>query len=126
MNGNDFSGILVFSENENIVLELLSKGRELADKLGTPLNTIILNTDNDELAKTMIAHGADNVYKLTPGIEIINTEKYVEVLYKFTNELKPKIILLGSNRIGKELSPRLASRFNTGSAADCISADLVA
>jgi hypothetical protein len=37
MTNGEFSGVLVFSENDTIVMELLSKGRELADKLNVKL-----------------------------------------------------------------------------------------
>jgi electron transfer flavoprotein alpha subunit len=121
---DDYSGVLVFSENDTIVQELLSKGRELADKLGTPLQAAMLHTTDDGFAKTLIAHGADKVYKIIPAIEQVNTEEYMNALFNLINELKPQIMLLGSNRIGKELAPRLAGKFNSGSAAECISADL--
>jgi electron transfer flavoprotein alpha subunit len=124
MTNGDYSGLLVFSENDTIVTELLSKGRELADKLGTPLQAAMLHTADDGYSKTLIAHGADKVYKITPQIEQVNTEEYTNALYNLITELRPQIILLGSNRIGKELAPRLAGKFKTGSAAECISAEL--
>jgi electron transfer flavoprotein alpha subunit len=124
-NGNeDFSGVLVFSENETIVQELLSKGRELADKLNTPLQAVMLHTSDEGFAKDLIAFGADKVYKVSLAIETLDTEQYSNALINLITELKPQIVLLGSNRIGKELAPRLAGKFNSGSAAECIAADL--
>lgn len=124
MINDNYSGVLVFSENETIVQELLSKGRELSDKLNTPLQAVMLHTADESFGKKLIAHGADKVYKISPNIEQINTEQYTNILYNLISELKPQIVLLGSNRIGKELAPRLAGKFDTGSAAECISVDL--
>ncbi len=124
MTNDEFNGVLVFSENEKIVLELLAKGRELADKLTSQLSAVMIQTSAEAMAKTLIAHGADKVYKITPAVEQVNTEQYTNILFKLIEELKPQIILLGSNVTGKELTPRLAARFNTGSATDCIVAEL--
>ena len=124
MTNGEFTGVMTFSENETIALELLSKGRELADKLSTPLVAVLLHTNDDAAAKTLIAHGADKVYKITLSIDQIDIELYLNTLSNLIEELKPQILLLGSNRIGKELAPRLASKYDTGSAIECISVDL--
>jgi electron transfer flavoprotein alpha subunit len=124
MTDENYSGVLVFSENGTIALELLSKGRELADKLNAPLHAIMIQNGEPGFEDKMVSHGADQVHKIKPAIDQINTERYSQALYNLTSKLKPQIILLGSNRIGKELAPRLASKFNTGSAAECISLDL--
>lgn len=124
MTNGDYQGVLVFSESETLVQELLSKGRELADKLNMPLSAALLHTSDDVIAKTLVAHGADKVYKITPAIEKIDTEQYINKLSKLITEIKPQIVLLASNRIGKELAPRLASKLNSCSAAECISAEL--
>jgi electron transfer flavoprotein alpha subunit len=124
MTNVDFSGVMIFSEIETLALELLSKGRELADKLNAPLSAVLLNTGDDASANKLIDHGADNVFRVTPAIDDINLEIYTNTLNNLISEIKPQIVFFGSNRIGKELAPRLASKFNSASAAECISADL--
>jgi len=124
MTNGDFNGVMVFSEDEKIVIELLSKGRELADKLNTPLSAVLIHTDDEAVIKTLFAQGADKVYKVSPPTEQVNTEAYMELLFKLLEEIKPQIFLLGSNVTGKELAPRLASKFNTSTATDCIAANL--
>ena len=124
MTDENYSGVLVFSENETIIFELLSKGRELADGLNGQLYTILLHSGDNAFAEKLISFGADRVFMVTPRIEEINTESYIHILNTIISEVNPHIILLGSNRVGKELAPRLAGRFNTGSASECISAEL--
>jgi electron transfer flavoprotein alpha subunit len=124
MTNDDYLGVLAFSENETIVVELLTKGRELADKLNAELYSIMVHPGDSSFTDKLSSFGADKIYKITPSIDQIDVEKYFQVLDAMVSELKPQIILLGSNRIGKELAPRLASKFNTGSAAECINADL--
>jgi len=96
MTNGDYSGVFVFSENETIVLELLSKGRELADKLNTPLSTALLHNSDDAKAKTLVAHGADKVYKITPTIENIDTEQYINKL--FLIKIRLNLLFNCSNR----------------------------
>ncbi|OYT28444.1 MAG: hypothetical protein B6U95_04040 [Thermofilum sp. ex4484_82] len=60
MNSNEFKGVMVFSENFEIFLELLGKGRELADKLQTELSAALIGHNiEDERGKELIKHGAD-------------------------------------------------------------------
>jgi electron transfer flavoprotein alpha subunit len=124
MTNGEFTGVLVFSEIESMAFELLAKGRELTDKLGAPLSAVLINTADEAVAKSLIAQGADKVYKVTPKVEQVNTDQYTNLLTKIIEEHKPQIILLSSNVTGKELAPRLASKFKTGSATDCIGAEL--
>jgi electron transfer flavoprotein alpha subunit len=124
MANGEFNGVMVFSENEKIALELLSKGRELADKLNAPLTALLLHSNDEAIAKTLIAHGANKVIKLTSPMGQVNSEQYTEIISKLIEEYKPQIFFTGSNITGKELAPRLASKYNSGSAADCITADI--
>ncbi len=124
MSEENYSGVLAFSENETIVIELLSKGRELADKLNVELYSVMLHTGDSSFEDYLSSYGADKILRIRPVVDQFDVEKYFYILSTLINELKPQIILLGSTRIGKELGPRLASKFNTGSAAECINADL--
>ena len=42
-------------------LELLGKGREIADKLGVELTAVLLGDKIDDIAKELVAYGADKV-----------------------------------------------------------------
>ena len=59
--------VWVFAEQHNgeiaeVSLELLSKGRELADKLKVGLASILVGSNVAHLAQTLTAYGADTVY----------------------------------------------------------------
>ena len=61
-----YDGVWVFAEQEDgklsdVGLELLTKGRELAGVLNTKLSAVLLGHGVKDLAKTLIAHGADEV-----------------------------------------------------------------
>lgn len=110
-----------------VVLELLSIGRELADKLGNPLSCVVLGHNIADLPKTLIAYGADNVYVADhPELAIYRTLPYKRVMCDFMESLPvpPHIMLLGSTTTGRDLAPRVAAHFLTGLTADTIEMDI--
>ena len=126
MSSNEFKGVMVFSENFEILLELLGKGRELADKLQVELSAVLVGHNIDEeRGKDLIKHGADKVYIVdNPILEQFNVEPYADVLSKIASEYKPEIILIGATKRGKELAPRVATKLNTGCMTECTKLDI--
>ena len=64
--GDSYRGVWVFAEQRNgklksVAYELLSRGRQLADTLGTELCVICFGHGINE-AQQLIAYGADKVY----------------------------------------------------------------
>lgn len=117
---NQHEGVFVFSENRNLTLELLGKGRELADKLRTKLAAILLGKNVKNQANQLIQHGADRVLLMdNPQLEKFQVEPYLSVLTELAVSQKPEIILIGSTRNGKELASRLAAGLETGCVPDC-------
>ena len=106
-------GIWVFSEIHELSLELLAKGRQLADSIGTEVALILpdipLKSDN------YFQYGADIIYSITnPMLKTFQVDTYVDALASLVNEKKPELILIGATRSGLELAPRLAERLKTG------------
>ena len=111
--------VLVFSDDKRLCLELLSKGKELADELNKKVSTVIVGKDKDSLAEEYISHGADQVFIVEADIDNFKAEEYAEILEKIIDENSLEIVLIGSNKNGKELAPRLAARLETGCVTDC-------
>ena len=71
-------------------------------------------------AKEAFAYGADKVYVCdNENLEHYNTGAYCKVLEKLVKENEPEILLLAATTNGRDLAGRLASRLETGLAADC-------
>lgn len=125
MNLNDYKGILVFAEQrdgeiQNVALELIGKGRELAASLNEEVTAVILGHNVEGLASELIAYGADNVVVADDEkLAIYDTEAYTQVLSKIINEKKPEIVLVGATTLGRDLAPRVSARVVTGLTADC-------
>jgi len=125
MNLNDYKGILVFAEQrdgdiQNVALELIGKGRELAASLNEEVTAVVLGHNVEGLSKELIAYGADNVVVADDEkLAIYDTEAYTQVLSKIINEKKPEIVLVGATTLGRDLAPRVSARVVTGLTADC-------
>ncbi len=122
---NDGKGVWIFAEQEDgeladVSLELLSRGRELAAKLGVRVSSVLLGRNVAELTPTLIAHGADLVYLAQdPHLEHYATLPYAQVMSSLIGKYQPQIVLLGASPIGRDLAPRVASDLTAGLTADC-------
>lgn len=117
--------VYVFAEQrdgniQKVTLELIGKGRELADKLNQKVVAILLGKDIKALAQTLIEYGADSVrYADHPVLEEYTTEPYVKAICAVVEADQPEIVLYGATAIGRDLAPRVSARVHTGLTADC-------
>ena len=111
--------VLVYSDDKKLVLEMLSKGSELSKELKEDLIAVIIGKSDENLAKEYIQGGADKVFIGETNLESFKAEEYSEILQKIINETGSETIIIGSNKSGKELAPRLASALDAGCITDC-------
>lgn len=121
MTNDPFNGVWVFSENKMLALELLGKGRELANKLQQELNGVVIKTDSNAYAQTMIDYGADIVHIVdNPTLSQFAVELYAQSLAQLIEVNKPLIFLIGATKFGRELASRVAIKIQTGCVINCI------
>ena len=107
--------VWVFAEQHKGVLpdtplELMSRARELADKLGVKMAAVLAGDNVKALAKKLIQYGADKVYLLEhPLLEHYQTNTYTKVIYDLIHKYEPQIMLYGATVTGRDLAPRVAS-----------------
>lgn len=117
--------VWVFAEQhggklEEVPVELMSKGRELADKLNVPLAAVLLGSRVSELCERLGHYGADKVYLAEhPLLEHYQTNTYAKVIDGLIHKHKPQIVLYGASPCGRDLAPRIASAMKAGLTADC-------
>jgi electron transfer flavoprotein beta subunit len=111
--------VLVYSDNKNLTIEILSKGSELAREIGEKLITVIIGKNDEKLADEYISYGSDEVYIVENEIEFFKSEEFSEILEKIIKETSNNYILIGSNKNGKELASRLAGKIDAGCIIDC-------
>ena len=130
MNFNEYKGIMIFAEQregviENVVFELIGKGRELAKTLNEKVTAVLLGDNIESLTTQLIENGADKVLFVdTPELKNYDTEAYTQAFSKIINDEKPEIVLIGATTIGRDLGPRISGRVNTGLTADCTSLEI--
>ena len=104
----------------DVSLEILSKGRSLADDLGKKLEVIALGHKMKGIEKELFDYGADIIHladdkRLSPYLTLPHSNIVSSI---FKNE-KPKIGLFGATSIGRDLAPRISSSLKCGLTADC-------
>jgi len=113
-------GVWVYSENEDLAIEMLSKGSELASKLQGQLVALLIGHDVTSRAHELISYGADKVIVADrPQLETFHIDAHLGIVTSLVKEHKPEILLIGSTKRGKELAARLATRLNAGCTPDC-------
>lgn len=117
--------IWVYLEHEDgallhIALELLTKGRELANTKGWRLVGLLLGASVAHLAAQAFAHGADTVrLGEHPLLAQFTIDAYAHAAAQALMQGKPSVFLLGATHNGRDLAARLAVRLRTGLNADC-------
>ncbi|MBU5676166.1 electron transfer flavoprotein subunit alpha/FixB family protein [Alkaliphilus sp. MSJ-5] len=130
MSSLGYKGIWVFAEQRdgeirNVSLELLGKGRELADELKTELTAILVGEGIGDASKELLYYGADKVIVADhPMLNLYVTEPYTKVMCEAIKLYNPEIILIGATAIGRDLAPRISARIHTGLTADCTSLEI--
>ena len=126
----DNNNLIVYCEFEDghvadVSLELLTKGRELADKLGVKLEAVVIGDNLDGVEKEIFPYGADVVYKVADKrLYPYTSNPHAAVLINLFKEIKPQVCLMGATCIGRDLGPRVSSCLHSGLTADCTSLEI--
>jgi len=109
----------------DVSLELLTKGRTLANELNCQLEAVIIGANLKDIEKQVIPYGADVVHIIDdPRLAPYTTAPHAAVLIKLFQEEKPQIALMGATPIGRDLGPRVSSALHSGLTADCTSLEI--
>lgn len=108
-----------------VTFELIGKARELAAKINHPVYALFIGKDIEDKAEEILHYGVDKVFVADdPALESFNIETYANVFSRFVNKVQPTALLVGATPVGRQLAPRVASRFKTGLTADCTILDM--
>ena len=100
---------------KNVGYELLTPGRQLADKLGEELVAVVIGADVEAAAKTAIAYGADKAI-LVEGEEYFqySSDACTYALASLIEKYQPSSVLIGATNNGRDVAPRVAAKIGTG------------
>lgn len=127
----EYQGVWILGEQEEgriklVTLELLKRGRALADKRQVPLTVLLMGEklDPESLAK-LGPYGADQVIVAEhPALRYYLPEPYVAVCQALIAKYRPEIMLASATTTGRSLMPALAVKCHAGLTADCTDLDI--
>jgi electron transfer flavoprotein alpha subunit len=122
---SDYKGVCVYLEaNDGVILEvgyeLLSAGKDLADKLNVPLMALLISGNAHNNFAEIFDYSPD---KLIIIDNIIFNERFDDIhakaIAQVINKYKPEVFIAGATMFGRTLIPKVAAIIKTGLTADC-------
>lgn len=117
------NNVFVYCEIEgttvaDVSLELLTKGRKLANQLGCQLEAIAAGTGLAGIEKQVLPYGVDKLHVFdAPGLFPYTSLPHTSILVNLFKEEKPQICLMGATVIGRD--PGTACIFRIDQRTDC-------
>jgi len=113
------------AEIADVSLELLTKGKSLAELLGKKLEAICIGHKLEGIEKQLYPYGVDVVHiaddkRLSP----YTTLPHNRIVCDLFEKEQPEIALFGATSLGRDLAPRICSTTGSGLTADCTSLEI--
>ena len=116
------TGVLVFSEDNELLSQLLTPGRTLANSLGAPLSVALVDGNG---GPATLGEIPDKVFKISSdALQEHDARTYASALVPVATEEQPRVVLIGATKFGNELAPCLATKLKAGCSIDCRSLEL--
>ena len=128
--GGAGGAVIVYLEIEggivgDVSLELLTKGRTLADRLGCKLEAVAAGHGLDGVGAQVFPYGVDTLYVADdPRMAPYTSLPHTSLLVNLFKEVKPQVALMGATSVGRDLGPRVSSALFSGLTADCTSLEI--
>ena len=110
-------------ELRDVTFEMLSKGRELAEKVNADLIAVLFGHDVRVFAERLADQTEEVLVVDDLRLENFNAEAYQRVLSSLITKHKPLLTLIGHTAFGVDLAPSLAVELDIPLATDCIDLD---
>jgi electron transfer flavoprotein alpha subunit len=113
------AGIWVYSEDDVVAKQLLTLGRELADKMQQQLCALTLSA---AAASSLVAAGADKVFVLEGASSW--PESYARPVAELAGAEQPTAIFIGATQRGKDLAAKVAAALRAGLVTEALAVRL--
>lgn len=124
------NNVLVYCETEQgqvaeVSLELLTKGRSLANELNCQLEALLPGNKLGNTAQQLFPYGVDIVHLAEhKALDPYMTLPHARIAGEIIKKEQPQVVLIGATPAGRDLAPRLASSLSCGLTADCTSLEI--
>ncbi|MDM5299009.1 electron transfer flavoprotein subunit alpha/FixB family protein [Bacillus pumilus] len=103
----------------NVTFEALAAAHQVAD--GGEVIGVLIGDDVKEQAEELLYYGADHVMIVEhPHLSYYTSDGFAQALQAIIDQVNPDAVLFGHTSIGKDLSPKVAARLQTGLISDAI------
>jgi len=109
----------------DVSLELLSKGRKLANDLSIKLEAVVIGDQIQNIENQLYPYGVDVIHQAQDRrLFPYTTLPHASIIVNLFKEEKPEIAIFGATSVGRDLAPRVASALRCGLTADCTSLEI--
>ncbi len=122
--------VLVFIEQRSgrvhpASLQLFAAARKLAGEAGAEpgggISAVALGHEVSALAETLARYGAKRVLLVDdPALAQYRAQPYAAALCTVIERTKPRVVLMATTSLGRDLAPRVAVRTGAALATDCV------
>ncbi|MDR0536717.1 MAG: electron transfer flavoprotein subunit alpha/FixB family protein [Tannerellaceae bacterium] len=124
------NNLFVYCEIEDgivadVSLELLTKGRQLAETLGCRLEAVAAGHNLEGVGAQVFPYGVEKLHVFDdPRLSPYASLPHTSIMVKLFSVEKPQIALMGATSIGRDLGPRVSSALGSGLTADCTALEI--
>ncbi len=117
--------ILIIAEQREgrlhpLSLQLVTLAKTLAPALGGSIVASVVGHNTTEPAEKMAASGAARVITVDdPALALYSSLAYTRAVSAVVDKVAPRVVLIGTTFMGRDLAPRLAVRNKAALATDC-------
>ena len=106
----------------NVSFEALSAAQKIDS---AEITAVVLGSSEPQFVSSLAEYGADKVYMIPDEkLKQYTPDGYLQALFQLVDEVKPDVILMGHTAIGKDVSPRLATKLGIGLISDATAIEL--
>ena len=106
----------------NVSFEALSAAQKIDS---AEITAVVLGSSEPQFVSSLAEYGADKVYMIPDEkLKQYTPDGYLQALFQLVDEVKPDVILMGHTAIGKDVSPRLATKLGIGLISDVTAIEL--
>ncbi|MGM0967910.1 MAG: electron transfer flavoprotein subunit alpha/FixB family protein [Bacillota bacterium] len=108
----------------NVTFEAIAAAHQVAD--GGEVIGVLIGEDVKDLANELLYYGADHVMIVEhPHLSYYTSDGFAQALQAILDQVNPDAVLFGHTSIGKDLSPKIAARLQTGLISDAIDVSVI-
>lgn len=112
-------------EVESVTHQIIVKGRQLADALGSKLILAVFGEGADAAAAALVDKGVDQIVLLDDArLARSGPELRAEAVAAAARKLSARVVMIGFSLIGMELAPGIAARLGVTPITNCVDVEL--